>query len=579
MTKPIGALNPQRLGNLLERYNSWCDPDTPKFLYGSHYSTSGTVLYYLLRMEPFTTYALGLQGDKFDRADRLFDSIAGTWNNVLVNPSDVKELIPEFFYNPDFLVNSNGFDFGTKQNGIPLGDVTLPPWASSPEEFVRINRIALESDYVTQHLPAWIDLIFGFKQRGKEAELAHNVFYFLTYEGAVDLDAIEDEVKRSATEDQIEYYGQTPAQLLRRPHPSCDLRNAQARQPIFSNSRLLSLNTHFLPVSNEAIIFIGVPGSNLSADLSAHLGITDRLVTVDRSRMPGAHRWALIPGSSQCYTCELDSLLATRRRIGLPFASDIAPSSSQFAVTNDGKMILSCGHWDNSFKFSLVENSRLVQSVLRHKDVVTCLALGSDGKTLITGSKDTTLIIWRILTKSGTYKVDEMPLHILCGHNDEVTCVDLSVELDVSVSGSKDGTAIIHSLRKGAYVRSIYNPSGRPFNQVSLSGEQHIVLYSRDDAVLRLYSINGKLLGTISTNQPIFKMICTKKYTNYGDYLITGSHSLIEVRALYNLQLVWTLDTTSEVRELSMTSDERHLLVGLKDGKMLIIAPKDYFRA
>jgi hypothetical protein len=31
-----------------------------------------------------------------------------------------------------------------------------------------------------------------FKQRGKEAEEACNVFYYLTYEGAVNLDQIED---------------------------------------------------------------------------------------------------------------------------------------------------------------------------------------------------------------------------------------------------------------------------------------------------------------------------------------------------------------------------------------------------
>lgn len=31
-----------------------------------------------------------------------------------------------------------------------------------------------------------------FKQRGKEAETSCNVFYHLTYEGAVDLDRIED---------------------------------------------------------------------------------------------------------------------------------------------------------------------------------------------------------------------------------------------------------------------------------------------------------------------------------------------------------------------------------------------------
>jgi WD40 repeat protein len=30
------------------------------------------------------------------------------------------------------------------------------------------------------------------------------------------------------------------------------------------------------------------------------------------------------------------------------------------------------------------------------RDVVTCLALASDGHTLVTGSKDSTLIVWNV---------------------------------------------------------------------------------------------------------------------------------------------------------------------------------------
>lgn len=50
----------------------------------------------------------------------------------------------------------------------------LPPWASTPSEFVRINREALESDYVSAHLHEWVDLIFGYKQCGDEAVKANN---------------------------------------------------------------------------------------------------------------------------------------------------------------------------------------------------------------------------------------------------------------------------------------------------------------------------------------------------------------------------------------------------------------------
>ena len=107
-----------------------------------------------------------------------------------------------------------------KQDGTVIGDVVLPPWASSAEEFVRINRQALESDYVSEHLHEWIDLIFGYKQRGAEADKADNLFYHLTYEGAVDVERIDDKVTKQGIEAQIANFGQTPAQLFpTKPHP------------------------------------------------------------------------------------------------------------------------------------------------------------------------------------------------------------------------------------------------------------------------------------------------------------------------------------------------------------------------
>lgn len=54
------------------------------------------VLYYLVRVEPFTTLAVQLQGGKFDHADRMFSDIGGTWNGVLEDMSDVKELVRVF---------------------------------------------------------------------------------------------------------------------------------------------------------------------------------------------------------------------------------------------------------------------------------------------------------------------------------------------------------------------------------------------------------------------------------------------------------------------------------------------------
>ncbi len=57
------------------------------------------------------------QGGTFDNPNRLFHSISQTWDNCMTSMSDVKELIPEFFYLPEFLMNQSDLDLGTLHNG------------------------------------------------------------------------------------------------------------------------------------------------------------------------------------------------------------------------------------------------------------------------------------------------------------------------------------------------------------------------------------------------------------------------------------------------------------------------------
>ena len=107
LSKPMGALNPERLGSLKERM---VDLSEPKFLFGSHYSTPGFVLYFLVRKIP--ECMLCLQNGRFDHPDRMFNSIPQTWINVTTHHSDFKELVPEF-YMPEYKVSFSSIMFGS----------------------------------------------------------------------------------------------------------------------------------------------------------------------------------------------------------------------------------------------------------------------------------------------------------------------------------------------------------------------------------------------------------------------------------------------------------------------------------
>ena len=210
---PMGAQTSAQRDELKKKYKElqiyFEDTGMPPFHHGSHYNTMGFVLWYLIRMEPFTSLHVWLQDGKFDKADRLFDSVGKTYESCTTNPSDVKELIPEWFTSPEMFCNVNKLDLGSTQSGGNIDDVKLPKWASSPHDFVRKHREALESEYVSRNLHKWIDLIWGYKQRppwwgsksdkdllqavgaNNEAVEACNVFFHLTYPGMVDLEKLK----------------------------------------------------------------------------------------------------------------------------------------------------------------------------------------------------------------------------------------------------------------------------------------------------------------------------------------------------------------------------------------------------
>jgi hypothetical protein len=220
LSKPMGALGKERSDYFMKRYKEAVElnmEEIPLTLYMTHYSNSTFVINYLMRLEPFSKMHVGLQSGKFDSADRLLKSVSESWKSASGTPpygtqayQDVRELVPEWYNGPaKFLVNDNRFLLGTTQSGVHVNHVETPPW----------SRHSTAPEYVSRHLHLWIDLIFGYRQTGKEAEESLNIFHPVTYEGVVDVDGVEDEHDKQVILEKIQQFGQTPGQLFTEPHP------------------------------------------------------------------------------------------------------------------------------------------------------------------------------------------------------------------------------------------------------------------------------------------------------------------------------------------------------------------------
>lgn len=113
---------------------------------------------------------------------------------------------------------------------------------------------------------------------------------------------------------------------------------------------------------------------------------------------------------------------------------------------------------------------------------MTCLAIDNTGSLLVSGSMDTTCMLWQVVFEYGSsVNLDPVPMHILYGHTACVTAVDLSNELDTVVSAALDGTVNMHTIRTGSFVRtlSFVNEKVTVFRNlaVKLSNERHVLVY------------------------------------------------------------------------------------------------------
>nr|XP_006122129.1 lysosomal-trafficking regulator isoform X1 [Pelodiscus sinensis]XP_014428565.1 lysosomal-trafficking regulator isoform X1 [Pelodiscus sinensis]XP_025039908.1 lysosomal-trafficking regulator isoform X1 [Pelodiscus sinensis]XP_025039909.1 lysosomal-trafficking regulator isoform X1 [Pelodiscus sinensis]XP_025039910.1 lysosomal-trafficking regulator isoform X1 [Pelodiscus sinensis]XP_025039911.1 lysosomal-trafficking regulator isoform X1 [Pelodiscus sinensis] len=560
-------------------------PPVQPYHYGSHYSNSGTVLHFLVRLPPFTKMFLAYQDQSFDIPDRTFHSTHTTWRlSSYESMTDVKELIPEFFYLPEFLVNREGFDFGLRQNGERVNHVNLPPWArNDPRLFILIHRQALESDHVSQTICNWIDLVFGYKQKGKASVQAINVFHPATYFG-MDVSAVEDPVQRRALETMIKTYGQTPRQLFHTAHVSRPGSRLIMEGELPAAMGLL-VQFAFRETREHAkeIVYPSPLPWIKGLKWGEYVGSPSAPDPVVCFSQPHGERFGSLQALPTRAICGL-----SRKFCLLMIYSKEQGVRSMHSTDIQWSAILSWGYADNILRLKSKQSEppiNFIQSSQLHQ--VTSCAWVSDSCQLFTGSKSGVITAYMNRFSSNVPSEMEMESQIhLYGHTAEITSLFVCKPYSIMISVSKDGTCIIWDLNRLCYVQSLAGHKS-PVTAVSASEMTGDIVTVCDSvgggSDLRLWTVNGDLVGHVHCRE----IICSVAFSNQPEGVSINVIAGGLENGLVRLWSTWDLKPVREITfpksnkpivSLTFSCDGHHLYTANNEGTVIAWCRKDQQR-
>ena len=183
----------------------------------------------MIRLFPYSLCAIELQGIGFGNPNKLFNSIEETFNNISFQKSDLRELIPEYFYLPEMFININCIYFHKQKNGKFVNDVIIPKNIDENKinkndiinneieddikYFLFVDYMKKELESLKKNLSSWLRIIFGdgqkFKNKRKKRGLLFRVESFIDTDKNTYQQYSKDENIMNSVE-----FGLTPLQTI-----------------------------------------------------------------------------------------------------------------------------------------------------------------------------------------------------------------------------------------------------------------------------------------------------------------------------------------------------------------------------
>ena len=537
------------------------DENNKPYVFGSNYSNPIYVCNYLMRLFPFTHISIEMQGKGFDKPDRLFLSVKSSFYNSTTQKGDVRELVPEFFYLPEMFKNINKLNMGILENGKQVGDV-FTPCGNNPYDFIMTMRSCLESNKVSNKIQEWIDLIFGYKSRGKEAEKVKNIYKEPSYQEIIDINKITN---KEAQLREVEF-GLVPNQLMVK---ECSKR--EKKEVIIKGKEIMDqecdLQCHDSKFNTENDIFKAMEGLNVVKIASFNQDklqiILGGCVILERKVS-----YSIFDKSYSDETLNFFVINKFNNRMN-EFYNPKKPDSKVMKFCHKGKTAIFGGFFDGKILIRSTSQEQKdnykVYIPFLDKSPVVALEVDQEDEFAFFGNEMGNI---RIMKLNKDYKESKMDLTIT-DHLSAISHINCNSELNLWVSASVDGYINLYTLPLSKLLRclKVDTPyceyaflSASPLPCIIVIGEE------KNISEIFVYSINGELYLR-QKEEDIIKNPIILKDLNSNEYLVYIMNESIIIRAIPTLIRQANIDDIPDLYSIHPSEDMRLLYAFDKTGR------------
>ena len=582
------------------------------YFYGSHYSNPTYVSHYLTRLFPHASISIEIHGDKFDDPNRMFISLYRTFETASTLKDDIRELIPEFYVLPEMFLNINNFNLSqdkldSEGNKIVINNVELPPWCNNRNaNFVVEMRKNLEK--INLKINKWIDLIFGYLQKGEKAEENHNIFMLNTYEGMVNIENIKDVDEKNAMMRLVEV-GVTPLQIFSsESKPRNDMNQILAKGPYSNSKELFLWECNELGGFKISMYKYHKIIQKLINDYKQYKDsdnlILPRIIKIKAINkneiriFTNCNFWFNIKiiKNENKYIIE-ESALCELNNISSKFAPSYQISNIQtpIVVFGNNKFIIRGGFWDGRLEINVLnpeakeEKDNINFCIHNQECPVITMEISKNEDLLICGTIYGCIVAYQIEYINNNSNIKLNLIKKLYDHNSSINSISINNNLNIFATCAKEDNIYLYLLPTFKVFRVIKisdNNNGNNDDGNELQVANNIFLsysplpclsvYINSKRIFKSYTINGEFIGECLETNNTISIKCSIIFNDFTfcDYVIYGTDDgMVKIRSFPDMNLIsfYSSFECYEITCLELSLDKRYCYAWGKGGDIFEI--------